>query len=135
MSRCKQCHLEGHHKMSCTDESNPKRKGRMNMSATLKEPIVKGAYYERGGEVYGPAVKENNGYWRLGPYLHHSNGRAGGSHGAPLTRRVYIVPTDPAEVVAKLRQCDLGSDNHYMAGMAVGYHNAADLVAEKLGVK
>jgi purine nucleoside permease len=26
MTRCKQCQLDGHHKMSCTDEANPARK-------------------------------------------------------------------------------------------------------------
>ena len=108
----------------------------------LTEPIVEGAYYERGGEVHGPAVKENHGFWRLGPYLHHSNGRASGSHGKPLTRRVYLVPVDPAEVVAELRAKAAVADARHndsgdsrALGEYVGLFEAADLVAEKLGVE
>lgn len=111
---------------------------------SLTELIVEGAYYERkDGQVCGPAIPDPRFHkiaclWRVGPYLFSQHGTSADTIqacGPRLTRRVYIVPTDPAEVVAKLRQCDLGSDNHYMAGMAVGYHNAADLVAEKLGVE
>lgn len=34
MSRCKQCHMDGHHKMSCTDEANTARKDRVTVRAS-----------------------------------------------------------------------------------------------------
>ncbi len=40
MSQCPQCHTDGHHKMSCSDESNPHRKDRTTVTMSLTEPIV-----------------------------------------------------------------------------------------------
>jgi hypothetical protein len=50
-----------------------------------------------------------------------------------ITRRVYIVPTDPAEVVAELRERS-ESEWHSDETATRAYSEAADLVAEKLGV-
>lgn len=52
-----------------------------------------------------------------------------------LTRRVYIIHTDPAEVVAELRRPTCHHANPYGCGWDEGRYAAADLVAEKLGVK
>jgi hypothetical protein len=58
-----------------------------------------------------------------------------------LTRRVYITHTDPAEVVAELRQLETGirfragaseDGGEYGGALANGVREAADLVAEKL---
>lgn len=117
MTRCKQCHAEGHHKMSCTDESNPCRKDRTNVTMSLKEPIVEGAYYER------------------------EDGRV---CGYDLRCRVYIVPTDPAEVVAELRrrsaECEppgeevYGEEDNFQSGRSIGFDDSADLVESMLGL-
>ena len=59
-----------------------------------------------------------------------------------LTRRVYITPTDPAEVVAELRaraerarkvREKLLTNNY--GDSVEAFDSAADLVAEKLGVE
>jgi len=96
----------------------------------LTEPIVEGAYYEReDGRIWGPVPE-----------------CLAGTYKARLTRRVYLVPTDPAEVVAELRErkeaADMASDPDGSAmnyerydGRAEAFDQAADLVAEKLGVK
>ena len=58
-----------------------------------------------------------------------------------LTRRVWITPTDPAEVVAELRKRAAGIrpmggiDGEYERGKDCAYEDAAELVAEKLGVE
>lgn len=56
-----------------------------------------------------------------------------------LTRRVYLVPTDPAEVVAELRVMEGHARKNLLAGHTGcevdGWEGAADLVAEKLGVE
>jgi hypothetical protein len=115
----------------------------------LTEPIVKGAYYEReDGCVIGPAkldATDQDVFW-IGRTNRYRRSR-GGQHvtGVPelaLTRRVYIVPTDPAEVVAELRGCQaratiIAKDNDndpFRLGRETAWGNAADLVAEKLGV-
>ncbi len=77
---------------------------------SLAEPIVEGAYYLREDLE----LEERN---------------------EMLERILADRAAKAAEVVAELRQCEHGSSNPYMAGIAVGYNNAADLVAEKLGVK
>lgn len=40
MSKCKQCHLDGHHKMSCTDESNPWRREPLHVKSFAIELLV-----------------------------------------------------------------------------------------------
>ena len=113
---------------------------------TLKEPIVEGAYYEReDGQVFGPAapVADWPGYWLLCGVEFWCDGRESASDDFPrLTRRVYLVPTDPAEVVAELRvKAAVADARHNESGDSralgeyVGLFEAADLVAEKLGVK
>lgn len=108
MTRCKQCHMDGVHKMSCTDESNPTSKDRAAVPMGLTEPIVEGAYYERDkGGIWGPAElapddAPNSGLpmWRGNSVMLYD------AYGVPehgrncLTRRIYLVPVDPAEVVA-----------------------------------
>jgi hypothetical protein len=116
----------------------------------LTEPIVEGAYYEQHGtkRILGPAVPAYNA---LAPHF-VLNGRGFRPNGEPLTwgepgrltRRVYITPTDPAEVVAELRrrqdaEYQLGQtlspgNSDYHGGIARGHMEAADLVAEKLEV-
>lgn len=118
---------------------------------TLKEPIVEGAYYEReDGQVFGPAapVIGRPGYWILSGVEFWQDGRESDSDDHPkLTRRVYIVSTDPAEVVAELRELQKTATHmsktlfenlvaqREHAGAAIAFENAAKLVAKKLGVK
>lgn len=106
----------------------------------LTEPIVEGAYYEReDGVVVGPnPIFQGGGVWFDGdtfPYelygIHTMNPRKN------LTRRVYIVPTDPADVVAELRDRKMDFDRAYDDGDVAqrrAFDHALDLVAEKLGV-
>ena len=111
---------------------------------SLKEPIVEGAWYETNYDIIVRAESQTRGY------RYHADGSefyAGEATGTILTRRVYIVPTDPAEVVAALRklsQVELlvtelrdvtGDDPKYTEGTRDAYSEAADLVAENLGVK
>lgn len=109
----------------------------------LTEPIVDGAYYEReDGSIVGPAVPDVRfpGYYYLSSHYYWGTGVHTTIFGLTpvpdepescLTRRVYIVPTDPVEVVAELhRRSDVTSSNR-----TAGYRAAAELVAEKLGVK
>lgn len=125
MTRCKQCQMDGHHKMSCTDESNQARKDRVTVPATIKEPIVEGAYYElkpgcyerENGTIVGPLGPIGAEYWT--------------KHSSRLTRRVWITPTDPAEVVAELRKMALRRPIAHEKA----WREAADLVAQKLGVE
>lgn len=91
---------------------------------SLKEPIVEGAWYltddaTRG--VFGPMILGSEGlFWSRGVWF-----RADGTGASPsLTRRVYLVPTDPAEVVAELRR---------MRHSAMT--DVANWLAQKLGVK
>lgn len=117
---------------------------------SLTNQIVEGAYYEReDGCVIGPSARDatdQDVFW-IGRTNRYRQSRGGehdsGMPGVALTRRVYIVPTDPAAVVAELRGCqsrseiiaeDLDSDP-FRLGRASAWKNAADLVAERLGVK
>lgn len=89
----------------------------------LTEPIVEGAYYEiDGGTVFGPIVQASE--------LGGSNG-ACWHNASSFTRRVYIVPTDPAEVVAELKELRHEVDTSQEDRML---SRVIDLVAEKLGV-
>ena len=99
----------------------------------LTAPIVEGAYYEReDGMFLGPAVRDQ-GVWRVGPHLFWSDGaQLNQSH--RLNRRVYLVPTDPSEVVAELRERS-ESEWHSDETATRAYSEAAELVAAKLGVK
>jgi len=70
---------------------------------SLTEPIVEGAYYERAdGCVMGPARPWGD-IWELAGNYYRSEGNiyGPGPIGMHLIRRVWIVPTDPAEVVAE----------------------------------
>lgn len=90
---------------------------------TLKEPIVEGAYYEREDGVF--MAHAFGAVFCIGKGMYFPDGKA--FYGCQaLTRRVYLVPVDPAEVVAELRRM-----------LYEGYADseAADLVAAKLGVK
>jgi len=126
---------------------------------TLKEPIIEGAYYERGDGAIGVALPDpvigfhgtvlDRGVTILGvPYWSAGIVRRPLDSGVPLSivRRVYIVPTDPAEVVAELRRRadSVLSDNTDETDEWIeetwtpeeeAIRSAADLVAEKLGVK
>jgi hypothetical protein len=112
---------------------------------SCSEPIVKGAYYEReDGQLVGPAQQCEPGTWWIGSHLYRDadNGEHCAHPSKRLTRRVYLVPTDPAEVVAELRGCQaratiIAKDNDndpFRLGRETAWGNAADLVAEKLGV-
>jgi hypothetical protein len=98
----------------------------------LTEPIVEGAYYEiDGGTVFGPVVQASE--------LGGSNG-ACWHNASSFVRRVYIVPTDPAEVVAELREQarrvgNAGGDADVAYWSEHSFDAAADLVAERLGVR
>jgi hypothetical protein len=110
---------------------------------SLTEPIVKGAYYEREDGSIGRATILYG--------FAHVCGDAYKLDGARvfarprLIRRVYIVPTDPAELVAELRRrADaVLADNTEETDELIeetwtaeedAIRSAADLVAEKLGV-
>lgn len=121
---------------------------------SLKEPIVEGAYYEReDGQVVGPArpITEDYGHgnywsWSIGGFAYDTAGRSHQQWSKlSLTRRVYLVPTDPAEVVAELREqsseanrlsaLGYGDAPSYHAGRNEAFDSSADLVAKKLGVE
>jgi hypothetical protein len=105
----------------------------------LIEPIVEGAYYLcENGDVH-----RAGGYARGWDYLHDGQATWWGTVQAhiKLVRRVYIVPTDPAEVVAELREREQEANRlaaaarehtDYYQGQEEAYESAADLVAEKL---
>lgn len=113
----------------------------------LTTPIVEGAYYEReDGAIVGPFKRSTYtfyGEWFDGRRLYRSDGthyeRRPGDH---LTRRVWPVYSDPAEVVAELREMQSNANKNLCgpggsqvdAGEEYGFRQAADLVAEKLGV-
>lgn len=125
---------------------------------SLKEPIVEGAYYEREDGVIatakrGPLVSTCT---VAGHVVYRDKGTSFAIGGPSLTRRVYLVPTDPTEVVAELwgrraRAALIAEDNNndpFRLGResawrdaaeyverALGREIAADLVAEKLGVE
>lgn len=98
---------------------------------SLKEPIVEGAYYlTESGCVLGP-MRRNRGTLRY--YQGNTEG---------LTRRVWITHTDPAEVVTELRErveianrLNVRTKEDYHRGEESAFEEAADLVAEKLGVE
>jgi hypothetical protein len=112
----------------------------------LTTPIVEGAYYEReDGSVVGPARVYHGSLWQLSGYCYTSSGETTAlprSAGVNLTRRVYLVPADPAEVVAELREMQRNANKNLCgpggsqvdAGEEDGLRQAADIVAEKLGV-
>lgn len=104
----------------------------------LTNPIVEGAYYEReDGQAVGPAAIDKEGNFRLGEWRYNISGALVSYALNPelvrLTRRVYIVPTDPAEVVAELRE--RASINCGTQCEESELEWAADLVAKKLGVE
>lgn len=109
----------------------------MGETVSLTEPIVEGAYYEReDGQVVGPPAKhsiEGRDVWTLYDWCYMANGDAFAGHAPRLKRRVYLVPTDPAEVVAELRI--LAGKKTNVGFESSAYNKASDLVAEKLGVK
>ena len=101
---------------------------------SLKEPIVEGAWYlTEVGDVH--RVRPASAGYQYSP-----DGRvfySGDEWCHRLTRRVYLVPTDPAEVVAELRVQARVLDWFTSEEIheANGWSAASDLVAEKLGVK
>lgn len=108
---------------------------------SLKEPIVEGAYYLREDGSVHQAMSQRAGYRYTADGAMFHNGR---KLAAPrLTRRVHLVPTDPAEVVAELRrrsaEARYGATHEdggeYGSGVAKGLQEAKVFVAEKLGVK
>jgi len=119
----------------------------------LTTPIVEGAYYEReDGQVVGPSRWLSSMHlelWVGDNYYRHADGELMGvddpdeARRLHLTRRVYLVPTDPAEVVGALREMQLNAhvDSHSEFGGRTdeakeeAFCEAADLVAEKLGVE
>lgn len=108
----------------------------------MKDPIVEGAYYEReDGSVVGPARSYHGRLWQLSGDCYTSVGETTAlprSAGVNLTRRVWTVYTDPAEVVAELRRQQVLHQEVILdlvaEGAAGAFGDAADLVAEKLGV-
>lgn len=116
---CPQCHTDGYHKMSCTDESNPTRKDRANVPATVREPIV-----ESQMEHVHPQM------------LKQLKERAA---------RCTELEKAAAEVVAELRErsseanrlsaLGYGDAPSYHTGRDNAFDAAADFVAEKLGVE
>jgi hypothetical protein len=100
----------------------------------LTTPIVQGAYYERGDGAIGQAfpTRDPGVVYILEVRYCVANGltdnRLDDVARKRLTRRVYLVPTDPAEVVAELRLWA----SRAVGDQAVGVSAAADLVAEKL---
>ncbi|MBK9496845.1 MAG: hypothetical protein IPO08_20530 [Xanthomonadales bacterium] len=91
------------------------------MSA-FKGPIVEGAYYLREDGSVGVA-KAYGDVFRVCNDTYLRDGRRKYRSEQALTRRVYITHTDPAEVV------------RYLLDEVGLPYSAADLVAEKLGVK
>ena len=105
---------------------------------SLKEPIVEGAYYEReDGSVVGPARRQASLRWDVGGWTYEQNGAVSGygiDVGVSLTRRVHLIPTDPAEVVAELRRmAHICSASAESTGSRA-FDTAADLVTQKLEV-
>jgi len=93
----------------------------------LTEPIVEGAYYlHKNGGIIGPMARNR-------ATVHYFRGDT-----SDLVRRVYLVPTDPAEVVAELRELadQISKARHPHDDLGRGqegaFDAAADLVAEKL---
>jgi hypothetical protein len=109
---------------------------------SLKDPIVEGAWYEREDGCVGCAVVSGDWHDVFGD-VYYDDGAPHDSLAPRLTRRVYIVHTDPAEVVAELRGLQLSAhrDSHSEFGGRTdeakeeAFCEAADLVAEKLGVE
>lgn len=119
-------------------------------TVSLTTPIVEGAYYERQDkEVVGPATPSEPigapGCYNLSGYDYDGSG----FHPIEeyrLTRRVWLVPTDPAEVIAELRQKETAAAERKESNKGhdiwvaedyaqqAAFHNAANLVAQKLGV-
>ncbi len=107
----------------------------------LTEPIVEGAYYLcENGDVH-----RAGGYARGWDYLHDGQATWWGtiqSH-IKLVRKVHLVPTDPAEVVAELRRKHQEAQrsltgfpiSEYFTGLRDGHEISSDLVSKKLGVK
>jgi hypothetical protein len=107
---------------------------------SLKEPIVEGAWYEREDGSVGRCGAPNSGFVHVlnDPYRRDSGERVY-DNTPRLTRRVYITPTDPAEVVADIRRSADETEAHFGADDAQAtvmlMRGIADLVAENLGVK
>lgn len=115
---------------------------------TLTEPIVEGAYYEReDGVVARAQIQLVFGVFtfNVGGVHFKKDGARFDALSVRLTRRVYIVPVDPIEVVAELRErsseanrlsaIGYGDAPSYHAGRNEAFDSAADLVAEKMGIK
>lgn len=111
----------------------------------LTEPIVEGAWYVRSDFSVGPAVVSGDWYEVLGD-TYYDDGAAHDSTTPFIVACIgYVVPTDPAEVVAELRRVSNlehekakvtePGNSDYHAGIGYGLQDAADLVAAKLGVK
>jgi hypothetical protein len=114
----------------------------------FKGPIVEGAWYlTKAKTVVGPAQWEDarrKGWWVIAGASYNSKGQASDLYPeAPdIECRVYITHTDPAEVVAELTARSEAAyakqtayDGGYHQAVSNAYESAADLVAEKLGVK
>jgi hypothetical protein len=97
------------------------------------------------GSVVGPASEcsEWPGYYWLSGYRYHAAGIT--SIYARTPEEVWPVPTDPAEVVAELRErsevesksgrFSYDTKEAYHDGREQAYESAADLVAERIGEK
>lgn len=99
----------------------------------FKGPIVEGAYYSTLCErIVGPMIPPACGAWWTDPadeFIVSVEGEGfRGEDRIALTRRVYLVPTDPAEVVAELRKYA----SRAVGDQEVAMNAAADLVAERL---
>ena len=108
----------------------------MTQVTEFKGPIVEGAWYERDNGSVGRCGAFNAGFGHVldDPYRRYSGERVY-KKTPRLTRRVYVTPADPAEVVAELqRMAHICSASAESSGSRA-FDTAADLVAEKLGVK
>jgi hypothetical protein len=110
----------------------------------FKGPIVIGAYYEMDDGRYLRAFPYGSNFEINGvKYLEDGRKIDIASYWEPdIVRRVYITHTDPAEVVAELTARSEAAyakqtayDGGYHQAVSNAYESAADLVAEKLGVK
>ncbi len=99
----------------------------------LTTPIVEGAWYKLVHNFSaGEALKLPDGSFAICGYRYHSDAKP--FLGSPSEiLRVYLVPTDPAEVVAELRGRAVWYETAFEDALAEVLDQAADLVSEKLG--
>ncbi len=99
--------------------------------------IVEGQWYvlEENG-LAGMArldPRRKDGSWLICGFRYNQNGSP--CLGSPrLIRRCWIAPADPAELVADLREMATASHGEMPDGIPEAYNEAAQLVADRLGV-